>query len=79
MFWNILPISELIRPETSWEGHLAGAITGFVCAVIYRKKGPAPDKDIDDMDDDDNDDNHDDKDVVYELEPIKKDNSPKPF
>lgn len=33
IFWGILPL----RPEISWEGHLAGALIGGVLAFIYRK------------------------------------------
>lgn len=35
MIWYVLPIKEGI----SWEGHLAGLLTGLFCAVIYRNKG----------------------------------------
>lgn len=40
MLWNMFPISELIRENTSWEGHLAGAISGCFWAVAFRKDGP---------------------------------------
>lgn len=78
MFWNILPISELIRPDTSWEGHLGGAIAGFMSAIIFRNKGPKPDKGIEDMDDDDDDDSHNNgggHKVCPVLEPVKHDNN----
>ncbi len=53
MIWGILPVENGI----SWESHLMGAITGFVLALVYRKKGPPPEKydwedeneDIDDL------------------------------
>ena len=32
MIWGVLPI----RPDTSWELHLAGAILGVAMAIIYR-------------------------------------------
>lgn len=35
MIWYILPIKE----GMSWEGHLSGFLTGFLFAIIYRKKG----------------------------------------
>lgn len=38
--WNMFPISELIVQDVSWEGHLSGAISGFSCAVLFRKYGP---------------------------------------
>ncbi len=33
LIWGLLPIN----PEISWEGHLWGAISGIVLALIYRK------------------------------------------
>ncbi len=40
MIWGILPTEEKI----SWEGHLAGALTGIVLAIAFRKQGPQRDK-----------------------------------
>ena len=34
--------------ETSWEGHLGGALSGAILAVAYRKHGPQRKKYIDD-------------------------------
>jgi len=36
MVWGVFPN----KVEVSWEGHLSGAITGFVLAVIFRNIGP---------------------------------------
>jgi len=33
MIWGVLPI----RPDTSWELHLAGAIMGVALAIVYRR------------------------------------------
>lgn len=38
--WNMLPIAELYKVSTSWEGHLSGALSGIFLAVLYRKYGP---------------------------------------
>ena len=38
--WSMFPVAEIVDPSISWEGHLAGAISGFVCASIFRKQGP---------------------------------------
>ena len=38
--WNMFPIAEIVDPSVSWEGHLAGAVSGFFCALIFRKQGP---------------------------------------
>ena len=36
MIWGVFPI----WPAISWEGHLFGGISGFACAIAYRKEGP---------------------------------------
>jgi membrane associated rhomboid family serine protease len=36
LVWGIFPIKE----HVSWQGHLAGLITGVVLAIIFRKDGP---------------------------------------
>ena len=38
--WNMLPVWELIEANISWEGHLSGALSGFLCATLFRKYGP---------------------------------------
>ncbi|HCC85143.1 MAG TPA: rhomboid family intramembrane serine protease [Porphyromonadaceae bacterium] len=38
--WSIFPVSELVDPSISWEGHLSGAISGLLLAVVFRKQGP---------------------------------------
>ena len=38
--WNMLPVWELIDETVSWEGHLSGALSGFLSAFIFRKYGP---------------------------------------
>ena len=53
MVWNMLPIAEIADPKTSWEGHLAGAMAGFISSLIFIKKGPQPDPVPEDLDDDD--------------------------
>ena len=40
MVWNMLPVWELIEENVSWEGHLSGAFSGFLCACLFRKYGP---------------------------------------
>lgn len=40
--WNMLPVSEIWKPELSWEGHLSGAIVGTVLAIAYCKHPPQP-------------------------------------
>ena len=42
MVWWMLPIDEHI----SWEGHIAGAASGLLMAVVFRKKGPLPDLEL---------------------------------
>ena len=36
LVWGVLPIVEHI----SWEGHLSGAITGLLLALLFRNEGP---------------------------------------
>ena len=38
--WSIFPVTELVDASISWEGHLSGALTGLIMAVVYRKLGP---------------------------------------
>ena len=40
MIWYTLPVDESI----SWEGHLAGFVTGFVFALIFKKNLAKPKK-----------------------------------
>ncbi len=35
LVWGLLPIQE----KVSWEGHIAGAIAGIICAIYYRNVG----------------------------------------
>lgn len=34
--WGVLPLDN----KVSWEGHLSGAVLGFICAVAFRKLDP---------------------------------------
>jgi membrane associated rhomboid family serine protease len=54
--WSIFPIAELIDVTISWEGHLSGAISGLIIAIVFRKQGPLrPEKIwIEDEDEDEN-------------------------
>jgi membrane associated rhomboid family serine protease len=38
LVWNMFPF--FAKETTSWEGHLSGAITGVLCAFIFRRYGP---------------------------------------
>lgn len=38
MVWHVFPWQ--MNDPISWEGHLAGGITGLILSIIYRKSGP---------------------------------------
>ena len=38
--WSMFPFAELVDITISWEGHLSGAISGLIVALIFRKQGP---------------------------------------
>lgn len=38
LIWNMLP--QFAKADTSWEGHLGGAITGFLCSIAFVGHGP---------------------------------------
>tara|TARA_Y100001968_G_C19410334_1_gene745937 strand:- start:1102 stop:1749 length:648 start_codon:yes stop_codon:yes gene_type:complete len=38
MVWGIFP--ETVKQGVSWEGHLSGAIIGFILSILFLKKGP---------------------------------------
>lgn len=40
LVFGMLPISQLVYENISWEGHLSGALTGLICAVVLINKGP---------------------------------------
>lgn len=50
--WSIFPFAQYIDANLSWEGHLSGAISGFVIAFAFRNQGPQKPEKI--WDDDDN-------------------------
>lgn len=51
--WGMIPA--LAKPQNiSWEGHLSGALTGTLLALVFKKEGPQ--KENPHWDDDDNDD-----------------------
>jgi membrane associated rhomboid family serine protease len=38
--WSMFPFAEMIDISISWEGHLSGAISGLIFALVFRKQGP---------------------------------------
>ena len=54
--WSMFPVSEIVDPAISWEAHLSGAISGIICAVVFRHQGPKAPDPIEEDDDDDDDD-----------------------
>ena len=59
--WNMFPWSMYLDTNVSWEGHLAGGISGFIIAVVFHKHGPQkPLKIWNEEEDDENDEDDDD-------------------
>ncbi len=62
--WHMFPWQEFDR--VSWEGHLGGAISGVLFAIVYRKRGPQrPVVEWDDDEDEDDFDSLDDDEKPY--------------
>ncbi|MBQ8674495.1 MAG: rhomboid family intramembrane serine protease [Bacteroides sp.] len=38
LVWHMLPF--FVKPTTSWEGHLSGAIAGTLCSLAFMHQGP---------------------------------------
>lgn len=38
LIWNMIPY--FADQNTSWEGHLSGALIGTICAILFMKHGP---------------------------------------
>lgn len=58
--WSIFPITELIDATISWEGHLSGALSGLIMAVIFRNDGPQKPEVVWDEEEEDEFDNESD-------------------
>lgn len=54
MIWYIFPFEA--NQDISWEGHLAGAVIGLICAVFFKNEGPKKPEKIWDEEDDEDDD-----------------------
>lgn len=64
LFWGLFPIEQSI----SWEGHLGGAITGFVLALWFRNQLPAPEvREPEPIWEDDDEDEGDDENAYWKL------------
>jgi len=50
LIWGLFPQITKSGTLISWEGHMAGAITGLILAFVFREKGPEDDKDFEDDD-----------------------------
>lgn len=56
--WGMFP--QFVEPDVSWEGHLSGAICGIIAAILFRHKGPEPERPPHE------DDNEEENDMLYE-------------
>ena len=55
--WHLFPWQKF--DPISWEGHLAGAVSGVLLAVVYRKEGPQKPSEIWDEEDENSTDEND--------------------
>ena len=51
--WSMFPVTEIVDPAISWEAHLSGAISGIICAVVFRHQGPKAPDPVEEEDDED--------------------------
>ena len=58
LVWNMFPF--FAKMTTSWEGHLSGAISGTIAAILFRNKGPQRPEPFTDEEGEMNDDNQED-------------------
>lgn len=63
--WSILPITEWVDATISWEGHLAGAISGLVFALVFRNEGPQKPQPVWDEEDEEGEEEDGDEDVAF--------------
>jgi len=64
--WGMFPVAEFVDPAISWEGHLSGAISGLLCAVIFRKYGPQKPVEVEVDDEEEEEEEEDDGDAGNE-------------
>ncbi|MDR2806174.1 MAG: rhomboid family intramembrane serine protease [Dysgonamonadaceae bacterium] len=62
--WNMFPLAEIVDPTISWEGHLSGAISGLLGAVIFRNYGPQKPLEPEEEDEPEEDEPDDDKSYI---------------
>lgn len=63
--WSIFPFSEYLDINISWEGHLAGAVSGLLVAIVFRKEAPQKPPETWD-DEDENDDGQSQTVIIFD-------------
>ena len=53
MVWHLFPWK--VNDPISWEGHLAGGITGLILSILFRESGPQKPIKLWDEEEEDND------------------------
>jgi len=65
MVWYMMPAVETLKENISWEGHLSGAVSGFLCAFAFKRYGPQrPEEPFEEEDDDEQEDKRYQKDEI---------------
>lgn len=64
MVWHLFPWQ--VNDPISWEGHLAGGITGLIMSIIFRKSGPQ--KPITIWDEEESDEEENSNEIDFQLD-----------
>nr|WP_203558459.1 rhomboid family intramembrane serine protease [Bacteroides sp. 519] len=64
LVWNMFPF--FVKPTTSWEGHLSGAVAGTICAFLFQKYGPQKPEPFKDEEEEEEEDGEEEEEFTYD-------------